>query len=445
MPFIPNSDEDRRQMLDTIGVKDFDELVASIPSEVRFKGDLDLRDQLSEYEVVKLMSRLAAKNINVDSHVCFAGGGAYDRFIPHIVPSTIDRPEFRTAYTPYQAEVSQGTLQAMYEFQSMISELTQMEVSNASLYDAATSLAEAALMAYATNKKTEILIVGTINPNYIKVAETVCYGRDLTFIVLKNDDGTADIEALREKISDETCAVVVQQPNFYGTLEDVYEIEKITHETNKALFISIFDAVSLAIIDPPGKYNADIAVGEGQPLGVSLSYGGPYVGLFTCKEKFLRKLPGRIAGVSTDEDGKRAFTLTLQTREQQIKREKATSNICTNQGLFMLAVTVYLETMGKEGLKEVALNSYHNAHYLAERISELPGYEIQSGDFIYEFHVKTPVDPNEIIEKSIDNGFLAGIDTNIVEDGPRGLLIAVTEKRNKEEMDSFIEFLSEFK
>lgn len=446
MPFIPSSDQDRKLMLDKIGVSHFDELVQCIPDSVRFKGELDLYPQLSEYEVEKLLKKYANKNVSTETHVCFMGGGAYDRFIPAIVPATIDRPEFRTAYTPYQAEVSQGTLQAMYEFQSMICELTKMPIANASLYDAASSLAEACLMANAHNKLTDIIFVGTIHPNYIEVVKTVCYGKGLNFKYIKNDDGTADLNKLRESIDSNTSAVVVQQPNFYGNLEDVYEIEKITHSNPKSLFIVVADITSLSIIDPPGNYNADVVVGEGQGLGISLSYGGPYLGIFACKEEYIRKLPGRITGLTVDQDGKPGFVLTLQTREQQIKREKATSNICTNQGLFMLAATIYMETMGREGLKEVANNSFQNAHYLANEITKLNGFSLATDKpFVYEFLVNTPVDPQVIIDEAINNGFLAGINTQVTGDeNMKGLLIAVTEKRNKEEMDAFVAFLSKF-
>jgi glycine dehydrogenase subunit 1 len=446
MPFIPSSDQDREQMLNTIGVKNFDELVKSIPESVKFKGELNLLSQLSEYEVEKLLKKYASKNISTDTHLCFMGGGAYDRFIPHIVPSTIDRPEFRTAYTPYQAEVSQGTLQAMYEFQSMICELTKMEIANASLYDGASSLAEACLMANAENKRTEIVFAGTVHPNYIEVVKTICYGKGLTFKVVKNEDGSVDLDKLNKVISDKTAAVIIQQPNFYGNLEDVYEVEKITHSIDKTLFIVVADITSLAIIDPPGNYNADVVVGEGQGLGISLSYGGPYLGIFACKEKYIRKLPGRIAGMTVDQDGKKGFVLTLQTREQQIKREKATSNICTNQGLFMLAATIYMETMGREGLKDVATNSYQNAHYLQNEICKINGFSLASDkSYLHEFCVKTPVDPQIIIDEGVENGFLAGINTKLTGDKEmHGLLIAVTEKRNKEEMDSFVEFLKKF-
>ncbi len=446
MPFIPNSDKDRELMLEKIGVKHFDELVASIPLSVRFKCDLNLYPQLSEYEVEKLMKKYAKKNISTDTHICFMGGGAYDRFIPSIVPATIDRPEFRTAYTPYQAEVSQGTLQVMYEFQSMICELTKMPIANASLYDGASSLAEACLMANAHNKLTDVIFVGTIHPNYIDVVKTICYGKGLNFKYVSNIDGAADLEKLKQEVDANTSAVVVQQPNFFGNLEDVYEIEKIAHTNSKTLFIVVADITSLSIIDPPGNYNADVVVGEGQGLGISLSFGGPYLGIFACKEEYLRKLPGRITGKTVDQDGKPGYVLTLQTREQQIKREKATSNICTNQGLFMLAATIYMETLGREGLKEVANNSYNNAHYLASEISKLNGFSLANDNaFVYEFCVKTPVEPQVIIDAAIENGFLAGIDTKIVgNEKMNGLLIAVTEKRDKEEMDAFVSFLSKF-
>lgn len=445
MPFVPNSDQDRREMLDSIGVKDFEELISAIPKEVRPAEEINLPRQLSEYEIEKLLKQYSSKNISADSHICFMGGGAYDRFIPAIVPEMITKPEFRTAYTPYQAEVSQGTLQAMYEFQSMICELTRMDVANASLYEAGSSLAEACLMANAQTRLTEFIIVGTIHPNYLKVTKTICEGKNLTFKTIKNEDGTADLKQLENTISNDTAAVIFQNPNFYGNLEEVFEIERITHSAKKALLISIIEPISLGLIEAPGNYNADIVVGEGQPLGIPMSFGGPYLGIFACKEKFIRKLPGRIAGLTKDEEGKDGFVLTLQTREQQIKREKATSNICTNQGLFMLAATVYMEVMGKEGIKEVAYNSMQNAHYLADRIENIDGFELLNDlPFVFEFTVKTPVDPQEIIDKGVDNGFLSGINTKITDDNFQGLVIAVTEKRNKEELDSFIEFLSGF-
>jgi glycine dehydrogenase subunit 1 len=352
-------------MLNKIGVNDFEELIANIPQEVRYNGGMNFPKQLSEYEVTRLLTTYSMKNNSAFSHICFMGGGAYERYIPSIVGDTINRAEFRTAYTPYQAEVSQGTLQAMYEFQTMICNLYDMDVANASLYDGGTALAEAVLMATAIKRKTEVVYAGTVNPNYKEVVKSVTQGRKFKFQDAVHSDGTTEFDKLESLINENTAAIVVQQPNFLGSLEDVYKIEKLAHD-NGALFIVAADPFSVGVLEAPGNYNADIVVSEGQPLGIPLSFGGPYLGIFACKKEYVRKIPGRLTGVTKDLDGKRGFVLTLQTREQQIKREKATSNICTNQGLFMLAATVYMETMGKSGITEVAQQSFQKAHYLAE-------------------------------------------------------------------------------
>ncbi len=444
MSFVPNTDKERQEMLEAIGVSSFDELIGAIPQSIRLKGDLNLADALSEYEAVKLLDGFARRNVTPATHVCFMGGGAYDHFIPSIVGSITERPEFKTAYTPYQAEVSQGTLQAMYEFQSMVAALTGMDLANASLYDGGSALAEACFLATAHTRRTEFMYAGSINPHYRDVVKTITPGRNLTFQEFALADGTCDHDNLKKSISDKTAAVIVQQPNAYGNLEDVREIEKIAHEA-KALFIVIVNPISLGLLEAPGNYNADIVVAEGQSLGISLSFGGPYLGLFACKNEFLRKIPGRLSGVTEDLDGKRGYVLTLQTREQQIKREKATSNICTNQGLFMLAATVYMATMGKEGIKEVALQSMEKAHYLAAEITKIPGFKLLSDKpFFNEFLVKTPVAPAEIVEKGAAEGFLPGIDTSRFPNCAEGLLIAVTEKRTIEEMNAFVEFLKKY-
>lgn len=444
MPFVPASDKDREYMLSKIGVQNFEQLIENIPSEVRYRGGMDFPEQLSEYEVTRLMHSYSSMNKSASSHICFMGGGAYERYIPSIVGDTINRAEFRTAYTPYQAEVSQGTLQAMYEFQTMICELYGMDVANASMYDGGTALAEAVLMSTAINRKTEFVFVGTINPNYKDVVKTVTQGRNFTYHDAVSADGTTDFEKLKSLLNDKISAVVVQQPNFLGTVEDVHELEKLAHD-NGSLFIVAADPFSVGVLEAPGNYNADIVIAEGQPLGISLSFGGPYLGIFACKQEFVRKIPGRLAGVTTDLDGKRGFVLTLQTREQQIKREKATSNICTNQGLFMLAATVYMETMGKSGVKEVAEQSFHKAHYLADRITELDGYELfNDKPFVFEFAVTVPGDLVEILDKANDAGFLAGINVSKYVNRPNTLLIAVTETRTKKEMDDFVDFLKQF-
>ncbi|MFA7325127.1 MAG: aminomethyl-transferring glycine dehydrogenase subunit GcvPA [Candidatus Kapaibacterium sp.] len=445
MPFVPASDKDREYMLSKIGVQNFEQLIENIPSEVRYRGGMDFPEQLSEYEVTRLMLSYSNMNNSASSHICFMGGGAYERYIPSIVGDTINRAEFRTAYTPYQAEVSQGTLQAMYEFQTMICELYGMDVANASMYDGGTALAEAVLMSTAINRKTEFVYVGTINPNYKDVVKTITQGRKFTYLDAVAADGTTDFEKLKSLLSDKTSAVVVQQPNFLGSIEDVREIEKLAH-ANGSLFIVAADPFSVGVLEAPGNYNADIVIAEGQPLGIPLSYGGPYLGIFACKQEFVRKIPGRLAGVTSDLDGKRGFVLTLQTREQQIKREKATSNICTNQGLFMLAATVYLETMGKAGVKEVAEQSFHKAHYLAERITELDGYELfNDKPFVFEFAVNVPGDIEVLLDQANEAGFLAGINVSKHVNSPNTLLITVTETRTKKEMDDFVDFLKQFK
>ena len=445
MSFIPNTDADRQQMLEKIGVKSFEELITAIPQEVRLNKNLDLPTALSEYEVTRLLENYAKKNISIQSHICFMGGGAYDHFTPAIINSVINRPEFKTSYTPYQAEVSQGTLQAMYEYQSMICQLTDMDISNASLYDAGMSMAEAAMLAARKTKRNEIVYAGTINPHYTQTVETISVGMNLVFKNVVSENGTCDLTKLQEVVTEKTAAVIVQQPNLLGYIEDVIEIEKIAHSKN-ALFIVSVNPITLGVLESPGKYNADIVIGDGQSLGLPLNYGGPYLGIFACKTEFSRLIPGRICGITQDVDGNRGFVLTLQTREQHIRREKATSNICSNQGLYMLAATVYMATMGREGIKEVAEQSMVKAHYLAENISKIPGFSINDKiPFFNEFFVKVPNDcACEIVNKGIEVGLLPGISTCDFEGVPKGLLIAVTEKRTKEEMDLLVDFLKQF-
>lgn len=445
MSFVPNTDADRQQMLEKIGVKSFDELITAIPQEVRLNKKLDLPEALSEYEVVRLLENYAKKNISIHSHICFMGGGAYDHFTPSIVDSVVNRPEFKTSYTPYQAEVSQGTLQAMYEYQSMICQLTGMDIANASLYDGGMATAEAVMLAAKKTKRKEIVFAGTVNPHYIQTANTISAGSNLVFKhIADKETGSCCLKKLQETVTDQTAAVVVQQPNFFGSLEDVIEIEKIAH-ANKALFIVFVNPITLGVLEAPGKYNADIVIGEGQSLGLPLNYGGPYLGIFACKNEFSRLMPGRVAGITKDLDGKRGFVLTLQTREQHIRREKATSNICSNQGLYMLAATVYMATMGREGIKEVAEQSMLKAHYLAEQISKIPGFSINNTPFFNEFHVNVPNEcACEIVKKGVEEGILPGISTCNFEGVKKGLLIAVTEKRTKEEMDKLVAFLKKF-
>ncbi len=444
MSFVPHTEAEKQEMLAIIGVKSVEDLIKIIPENVRLKRDLDLPPALSEYEAIKMIDSYAKMNKAAGNYVCFMGGGAYDHFIPSIVASVIDRPEFKTAYTPYQAEVSQGTLQSMYEYQSMICALTGMDVSNASMYDAGTALAEACLLAGAHTRRTQFVIAGTINPNYRRVMESECAGKNYEYIFVTAEDGTTDLTALAAAITDKTAAVIVQHPNPYGNLEQVFEIEKLTH-ANGALYVAIIDPISLGVLETPNKYNADIVIAEGQSLGIPLSYGGPYLGIFATKSELIRKIPGRICGVTEDLDGNRGFVLTLQTREQQIKREKATSNICSNQGLYMLAATVYMATMGKQGIKDVATQSFQKANYLATEISKINGFELLNDKpFFKEFLVKTPVPAAEVAAAALAEGILAGVDTARFPECKQGLLIAVTEKRTKEEMDQLVNVLKKF-
>ena len=438
MPYIPTTDENRKQMLETIGVSGFEDLLEAIPEEVRFKKELDLPRPLSEWEVTKLLKSMAAKNESAGSHICFLGGGAYDHFVPAAVGHILLRSEFYTAYTPYQPEVSQGNLQSIYEYQTMIANLTGMDIANASMYDGATALAEAALLAHSHTKKNKILISKTVHPFYRDVVKTYCNRSGIKVVEIDMARGMTDAAKLEAALDDQTAGVLIQHPNFFGNLEEVKQFEEIIHKT-KALFIVSVDPVSLGVLKPPGAYNADVATGEGQPMGNALNMGGPYVGIFTVKKEYIRKLPGRLAGVTVDKSGKRGFVLTLQTREQHIRRDKATSSICTNQQLCALASTVYLALMGKQGIPAVAGYSMQKAHYLAEQLTSLNGVEMMfDRPFFKEFAIRTPVNPQKIIDGLRKEKIFAGINLGRFDYGIEdGLLIAVTEKRTKEEMDKY--------
>lgn len=442
MPFIPNTDDERKEMLAAIGVQNFEELISNIPEELRFKGKMDLPDPLSEMEITSFFNKLVRENSGCNDYISFLGGGAYDHYIPAAIDHVISRSEFYTAYTPYQPEVSQGTLQATYEYQSMIAELTAMDVANASMYDGSSALAEAALMSLSSPKRNKILVSKTVNPFYRQVIETYISGQDVVLEFIDHKDGITNIDDLKGKIDDQTAAVIIQHPNFFGCLEDMDEIGAIAHEKG-ALFITSNDPISLALLEPPGAYDADIATGEGQALGNSLNYGGPYLGVFAAKEKFLRKMPGRIVGQTVDTKNRTGYVLTFQAREQHIRREKATSNICTNQALNALAATVYLALMGRRGLEQVANISLNNSHYLADKISSLDGFDLRfQKPFFKEFVVRTPINPDKIIEQTISRNIQPGIDLSKFDYNLKDcLLIAVTEKRTKQEMDLFVDAL----
>ncbi len=444
MPYIPVTEENRKAMLETIGVSDFDELLAAIPAQARFDGKLDLPKPLSELEITTLIKKMGAKNEHAGSHVCFLGGGAYDHFVPAAIDHILLRPEFYTAYTPYQPEVSQGNLQAIYEYQTMIANITEMDVANASMYDGATAMAEAALMAHAQTRRPDILIAKSVHPYYRRVVDTYCNRSGINVVEIDIEGGIINIDHLKKIINNQTAAVLLQHPNFFGSLEEVEKIEAVVHEAG-ALYVVSVDPISLGVLAPPGSYNADIATGEGQALGNGLNFGGPYIGIFTVNKKLVRRMPGRLAGVTVDKQGKRGFVLTLQTREQHIRRDKATSAICTNEQLCALASTVYLALMGKQGLPTVAQYSMQKAHYLADKLTELDGVEmLYNRPFFKEFAIKTSLDPQIIIDKMRKFKIFAGINLNRFDYGKdNGLLIAVTEKRTREELDQYIDIIKE--
>ena len=442
IPYLPHTDEDIRRMLEVAGVSSVNDLFSDIPESIRYKGQIKLPHGSSESEIRKELVLLSQKNKDADRFVSFLGGGSYDHFIPSIVRHLSARSEFYTSYTPYQAEISQGILQIYFEYQTMICELTKMDVSNASMYDGATALAEAVLMSFNTFGRKKVLICGAMNPETIQVVRTYTANMNISVEVVPFVDGTTDLSVLKEKCKDDTACVLVQQPNFLGCLEDVFEIERITHSAGAQFVVSV-DPLSLGLIMPPGDYNADIAVGEGQGLGNEMNFGGPLLGFFAAKKDFVRRMPGRIIGETVDKEGKRAFTLTLQTREQHIRREKATSNICSNEALCATMATIYLSWLGREGIREVSSQCASKAHYAAELISEIPGYKIKySAPFFKEFAVESKNNAEKVNKALLDNGMLNLIELGRYFPGLKDdLLVCVTEKRTKEEIEKLAEVL----
>ncbi len=442
MEYIPNTAYDQKEMLNTIGVSSVEELFSNIPPDLRLKRDLNIPDALSELELLKYVSVLGGMNAHTGEYVPFLGGGAYDHFIPSVVPHIVSRSEFYTAYTPYQAEMSQGVLQTIYEYQTMICELTGMEVSNASMYDGASAMAEAALMAARITKRDEIILSSAINPRYRKVLDTYLFGIKLPVKTIEWNNGITDIERLSRVISDKTAVVVIQYPNFFGCVEDIKTIIELAHRSG-ALAVIVADPIALGLLKSPGELGADIVVGEGQPLGIPLNYGGPYLGFFATKMEQVRKMPGRIVGATVDSEGKSGYCLTFQTREQHIKRERATSNICTNEALVALTATVYMAAMGKQGLRDAANLCVQKTAYARQRISELKGYSIPFTSPVFkEFVVKTPVPPKEIQERLISEKILGGLDLGAYyPELENHLLFCVTEKRTREEIDRLVAVL----
>lgn len=449
MNYISITPAQRRVMLDTIGIKSVDSLFDAIPESSRFHGDLDLPPAASELELQRELAMLAAMNHGASEHACFMGAGVYDHFIPAFIDQIILRGEFLTAYTPYQAEASQGSLQAFFEFQSQIARLTGLDIANASLYEGATAVAEAALLALNTTGKRRVLVSGALHPDTRQVLQT--YLEDLTAECVEipacTETGTTLIEAVRAAADNDTACVIVQSPNVYGLIEDwsgcFDAVRNATSQGARPLGVAVFNPVACALLKTPGACGADIAAGEGQPLGVPMQLGGPYLGLFAAKQEFLRKMPGRLVGETVDADGRRAFSLVLQTREQHIRGAKATSNICTNQGLLALRATMHMTAVGPRAMREIAEQCWHKAHALAQRIAALPGYSIRfSGDFFHEFVVLCAKPARQTIEAAKKDGLLAGVDLSGDRMSRIGetneLLIAVTEKRTADEMDRLL-------
>jgi glycine dehydrogenase subunit 1 len=439
MPYISNTDRDRREILDRIGAKDFDELIASIPAKLRMNKPLALDKPLSEMEITNKIKAKTCQNICAGSANSFLGAGVYDHFIPAAVDTIVSRPEFFTAYTPYQAEVSQGTLQFIYEFQTMICELTGMEIANASMYDGASALAEAILMAVRKNKLTKAILPATLHPDFVKVIKIYTEGIGVELLTAPAKNGRLDLAALEAMMDESIGSVVVQSPNFYGNLEDAKALDAMVHSQPKCLLIACVDPISLAVLSSPAEYHADIVVGEGQALGNSMYMGGPLFGFFATKIDLARQMPGRIVGGTLDAEGKRAYALTLQAREQHIRREKATSNICSNQSLCTLAAVVYMSLMGREGMKEVAIQSAQKAHYAATELSKLNGFSMAYPDapFFKEFVLYTPQPAAKIISAMLPCNIYPGVDMAAY-GMPNALMIAVTEKKTKADIDSLV-------
>jgi len=427
--YVPSTDADRQQMLETVGVGSIHELFAEIPASTR-DPKLHLPPPLSELELTLEITALADRNLNLTDHPCFLGAGAYHHYIPSLVSYVVSRSELYTSYTPYQPEVSQGTLQTMFEYQSLIAGLTGMDVANASMYDGATAVAEAAMMAVRLTERTHVSVASTIDPEYLDVLRTYASAHSI---------GVSVVDLGQPLPLESDACLIVQQPDFFGRLAILNPLAEAAHHAG-ALFVACVNPISLGLIKPPREYGADIVVGEGQPLGNPLSYGGPYLGLFACRSEYVRQMPGRVVGASTDARGQTGYVLTLQTREQHIRREKATSNICTNEALNALAAAAYLAVMGPKGLRRVAELCYQKAHYAAAEIAKLDGFNLVFADpFFHEFVVRCPISPSEINRRLLEEKIIGGLD--ISPQIKNGWLICVTELISRHDIDRLVDIL----
>lgn len=442
--YIPNTESQQKKMLGEMGYSSIEELFGDIPGEIRLDEELRIQGPMAEMELTRHMKEMASINKHVGKYPCFLGAGAYDHYIPSAIDHIISRAEFYTSYTPYQPEISQGTLQAIFEYQTMICQLTGMDVANASLYDGATAVAESILMACQATRRNEVVVAKSLHPEYRQVSATYARFQNIPITEVGYRDGMVDMEALEKSVTKDTAAVVVQSPNFFGIIEDIEPIAQLAHK-HKALLIVCVDPISLAILKSPGELGADIVVGEGQSLGNSLSFGGPYLGFFATTQKLMRRMPGRVVGETTDKYGNTGYVLTLQTREQHIRREKATSNICTNQALNALIATLYLSFMGKEGLKEVAYQSLQKSHYLYDKLVDTGLFTpIFDGPFFKEFALRSTIPVDKLNDRLLEKGIIGGYSLEkVYPELGAGWLLAVTEKRTREEMDALVERVGE--
>ncbi len=438
-PYLSQTEGDIKKMLEVIGVNDVEDLFSDIPEDLRLKNDLNLPKAMSELEVRAKIGNMAKKNkANLP---IFMGAGIYDHYIPSIIPAITSRSEFYTSYTPYQPEVSQGTLQYIFEFQTMICDLTGMDVANASVYDHSNAVVESAIMCSVVSRKKKVLVSETLNPSARRVLDTYAHAQSLEIEVIPEKDGITDVDKLKTMVDDETACVICQSPNFYGIIEDLKTLADITHTSKKAAFVASVDPIFLGVSKRPGDLGCDVVIGEGQALGIPMNFGGAYLGFMAVTDKFMRKMPGRIVGQTVDRNGKRCFVLTLTAREQHIRREKATSNICSNQGINTLAATIYLTVMGKQGLREVAKLCTQKAHYLQKKLEE-KGLKLKyNKPFFKEFVVEglTSEQQKELLkDKDMIGGFPL---SKLLKERTNEILFAVTEKRTKEEMDALVSAL----
>ncbi|MEH7306865.1 aminomethyl-transferring glycine dehydrogenase subunit GcvPA [Neobacillus drentensis] len=442
--YLPMTEQDKKTMLEAIGVSSIDELFSDIPEKVRFKGEYNIKAAKSETALMKELFKMASRNADLKRNVSFIGAGVYDHYMPVIVDHVISRSEFYTAYTPYQPEISQGELQAIFEFQTMICELTGMDVANSSMYDGGTALAEAAMLSAGHTKRKTIVVSSAVHPESRDVLKTYAKGQYLNVIEVPVKDGVTDLDALKGLVNEDVAAVIVQYPNFFGRVEPLKELEEIIH-ANKSTFVVSSNPLSLGVLTPPGKFGADIVIGDAQPFGIPTAFGGPHCGYFAVTSKLMRKVPGRLVGQTTDDQGRRGFVLTLQAREQHIRRDKATSNICSNQALNALAASVAMTALGKKGVREMAAANLQKSHY-AKNAFKNAGFEVvYDGHSFNEFVVKLNKPVKEINQQLLQKEIIGGYDLG--RDYPElanHMLIAVTEQRSKEEIDTLVKELGDF-